>query len=172
MKKIFLCVLPLFTLHNIHATDSLPIKQDIDTFITTHIKPLSPDEIQFFANMVYLSYALAAIDSHVRDTADELLEYAWSARQATLQYADITTDLIQLQIMVESLDQNIQTQQNILKSWKLCTYLIDQLEQNDSLATAVELFRKNVEQIVQRWALTHKDEFDQLLKKIVNHCTM
>jgi len=159
MKKLLLCLLATFSLSSLQASEA----NTIDTFISTQIKPLSPSEIQFFANMVYLSYALAAVDSHVRDTAQDLLEHAWNARQAALQYTDTTIDLIQLQIVAESLDHGIQTQLTILKSWKLCTTLLDQLDQADPLTQAVEIFRKNVEQEIKRWAADHKNEFNAQL---------
>jgi len=170
MKKILLYALATlsFITSTVPDNDSINvpeqrIHQAVQVFIATHAEKLNPEELQFLGNIIYFSYELTTIDTHVRDTANDLLHRAWATRNNTLNWTDNANNFQELLADLQNLHAATVRRDSIFKTWQIGTGLTCLLKDGSPLAYAIEAFRNHTAQEVAQWASNDQTDFNSTL---------
>lgn len=139
------------------------LRQRLDDFTQKHLAALSPEELQYLANLIYFSYALSSLDSHVRTQAQEILLCAKATQTALLSYTQTTEPKEYLSKILNTIGGALQAQNEYLASWQQCSAAEDSLPTDSPLLKAIEVFKEAITLEIGAWAHDHQDEFDAQL---------
>lgn len=132
------------------------LEQRLNDFSQNYLATLQPQELQYFANLIYFSYALASFDAHVRTKAQEILFCAKATQAGLLNYKQTTQIKEYLVKTLNTIDGAVNAQIEHLKAWQQCCAFEDTLEQNSPLLKAIEIFKDTIE--IEIGILAHENE--------------
>lgn len=131
---------------------------------TTYLNKMSPQELQFTANFLYLSYAIALVELKVRQFTTPIARLNQSIRTKIATYQTTTDDLAMLKTLIERLNYVTGARSIYIETLTVCTKYY-----SENMAAAISAALAGIQQDAQTklrsWANENLNETANQLKK-------
>ena len=92
----------------------------LQSWQTTYLNKMTPQELQFTANFLYISYAIALVESKIRQFSTPLLRLNQSIRLNIATYKDTTDDLAMLKTLLDRLSYVTSARTIYTQTYNVC----------------------------------------------------
>jgi hypothetical protein len=146
---------------------TIPATNNLKTWQQTYLNVMTPDELQFTANFLYLSYTVALLESKIRQFSTPLLRLNQSIRVKVANYADykeIEDDLVMLKTLLDRLSYVTGARTIYMETYNTCqqqcaTYMTPVVQ------AALESIQQDAQNQLRAWADAKMNTTTEQLKK-------
>ncbi|HEV2916188.1 MAG TPA: hypothetical protein VGW78_00415, partial [Candidatus Babeliales bacterium] len=134
---------------------------------TTYLNAMSPEELQFTANFLYLSYTIALLESKIRQFSTPLLRLNQSVRVKIANYGDykeITDDLAMLKTLLDRLSYVTGARTIFMETQNVCQKQSAQY-MTPTVEAALESIQQDAQTQLRAWADEKINATAEQLKK-------
>jgi hypothetical protein len=146
--------------------DDIVLQQWQNTYLTK----MSPQELQFIANFLYLSYAITVVEEKIQQFTIPLSRLHQSIRTKIATYKDPTDDLAMLKTLSDRLSYVVGTRTIYLEITKTCNEYYDTILTNSSNAKIINdtlaYTQLDGQKKLLAWTNNHYNETTHQLKKV------
>ncbi|HEX4068592.1 MAG TPA: hypothetical protein VHX42_00690 [Candidatus Babeliales bacterium] len=164
MKSIRIFFLVSVTLASIFITAST---EHLKTWQTTYLNAMTPEELRFTANFLYLSNVISIIESKIRQFNSPLLRLNQSIRVKIANYTDykeITDDLVMLKTLLDRLSYITGARTIYMEMYNTCQKQLN-LSEMPTVQAALESIQQNAQIELRAWADEKINTTTEQLKK-------
>lgn len=123
----------------------------LKTWYTTYLNSMTPEELQFTANFLYISYAIAIVEAKIRQFNTPILHLNQSIRLNIAQYKDITQDLATLKTLLDRLSIIAGARTIYTETYRICQKYYDE-HPTQAIQAALENVQQNAQLQLRAWA--------------------
>lgn len=130
-----------------------PISSDnhLKSWQTTYLNAMTPEELQFTANFLYLSYAIALVESKIRQFSNPILHLNQSIRLNIANYKNTTDEIATLKTLLDRLSYVIGARTVYMETYNTCQKQYEQYA-SPTIQAALESIQQNAQIQLQAWA--------------------
>jgi len=132
---------------------------------TTCLNNMSPDELQFTANFLYISYAVAVAELKVRQFSTPLSRLLQTIKTNIASYQDCSEELAMLKTLLDRLLFVVGTRTIYAEMLKVCTHYYNE-HTNQAIIKALESIQLDARNQLRLWADQQKEPTNAQLKKM------
>lgn len=167
MKSTHRIVLSLSILCSSIITTASTSHDQLKNWHTTYLNNMTSEELQFIANFLYLSYAIALVETKIRQFNNPIVHLNQSIRLNIANYQTATEDFVTLKTLLDRLSVV-----NGARTIYMETYNVCQKYYNEHPSQAIEAALTSIQQDAQiqlrAWADENTTATAELLKKAGN----
>ena len=125
---------------------------------------MTPEEIQFTANFLYLSYSIALLESKVRQFSTPITRLNQSVRKNIASYKEISTEISTLKTLIDRLSCITGARAIYAETLNTCMTFYNK-KPSPTVHAALEKIQCNARQDLHAWASEKSDETAQQLNQ-------
>jgi hypothetical protein len=140
---------------------------NLKTWQTTYLNAMTPEELQFTANFLYLSYTIALLESKIRQFSTPLLRLNQSVRVKIANYTDykeIADDLAMLKTLLDRLSYVAGARTIYIETYNTCQKQSQQYA-TQTVQAALESIQQDAQTQLRAWADEKMNATAEQLKK-------
>ncbi len=118
---------------------------------TTYLNAMTPAELQFTANFLYISYAIALVESKIKQFNIPILHLNQSIRLNIANYKDTTNELATLKTLLDRLSVVVGARTIYMETYNICQKQLDQYI-TPTVQAALENIQQNAQLQLRAWA--------------------
>lgn len=161
-----LLILSSFSLSTSNSSNTL------STWQTTYLNKMSPQQLQFTANFLYLSCAIATVESKIRQFFIPIARLNQTIRKNISTYKNTTDDLAMLKTLVERLTYVTGARTIYIETLNTCakyheeskSHIVDVMNAR-LIDTALESIQNDAQTQLRAWSDAKNNETNEQLKK-------
>ena len=157
LSSSFALIFPLLLSANNSNNDYLQYWQ------TNYLNKMTPEELQYTANHLYLSYAIALVESKIRQFSTPISRLHQSVRTNIATYKNTTDDLVMLKTLLDRLSYVTGARTIYMETLNTYTKHCNELK-NKTIATALTYIQLYARNALQVWGDERSASTTELLK--------
>lgn len=155
----------IFALSCSLTTYCAPVDNDaLEQWQTTYLNGMTPEELQFTANFLYLSYATALVELKIRQFSIPISRLNQSVRTNIASYKNTADDLATLKTLIERLSYITGARTIYMESLNTCAKYHTK-HTTPTINAALESIQQDAQTTLRAWADEKANETAEHLKK-------
>jgi hypothetical protein len=150
MKSTHRIFFSLFILSSSITQASISSNQ-LKTWQTTYLSAMTPEELQFTANFLYLSYAIALVESKIRQFNSPITHLNQSIRLHIANYEDATKELATLKTLLDRLSIIAGARTIYMETYNICQKYFNE-HTTPTIQAALEYIQQSAQAELRAWA--------------------
>ncbi len=123
----------------------------LKTWQTTYLSAMTPEELQLTANFLYLSYAIALVESKIRQFNTPMTHLNQSIRLHIANYEDATKELASLKTLLDRLSIVAGTRTIYMETYNICQKYFSE-HTTPTIQAALEYIQQSAQVELRAWA--------------------
>jgi hypothetical protein len=162
IRIVFLSL--FFTLFSPFSSLANNFSNTLQSWQTTYLSTMSAEELQFTANFLYLSYAIALIESKIQKFPIPLSTLNQSIRKNIVEYKNTNDELVMLKTLIDRLSYITGARLIYTETLNICMQYYNQ-NSSPTINAALESIQLDAQERLSAWADSITEETAQQLKK-------
>jgi hypothetical protein len=164
MKFTHRILLSLSILFSSISTIASTSHDQLKTWHTTYLNTMTPEELQFTANFLYLSYAIALVEAKIRQFNNPIVHLNQSIRLNIVNYQSATDDFVTLKTLLDRLSVITGARTIYMETYNVCQKYYSE-HPNQAIQAALESVQQDAQIQLRAWANEKASATAEQLKK-------